>query len=193
MKLKELHFGTLVLKQISATKKNAQQIFDIFSSGDDTFKYWLEYTKPYRNVQEVIDEYKNKYKPKGFCKYAMYGIFKGDEILGEIGMGCIYTRRKTAEIGFWLKKSARGRGIIDKLLPIIEKLAFTEYDLHKLTIWCDNENKPVKRIAKKHGYVKEGVLREEKTWPDGSVHSTVLYGKLKSEWKMQSGGFLQGK
>ena len=193
MKTKEIYIDGFVLKQISATKKNAQQIFDIFNSDIKGFKYWMEYTKPYKDVQEVIDEYKNKYKPKGFCKYAMYGIFKDNEILGEIGMGCIYTRRKTAEIGFWLKKSARGHGIIDKLLPIIEKLAFTEYDLHKLTIWCDNENKPVKRIAKKHGYVKEGVLREEKTWPDGSVHSTVLYGKLKSEWKMQSGGFLQEK
>ena len=193
MKIKEIHVDELVLKQISATQKNAQQIFDIFNSEDETFKYWLEYTRPYKNVQEVIDEYKNKYKTKGFCEYAMYGIFKGGEILGEIGMGCIYIRRKTAEIGFWLKKSARGQGIIDKLLPIIENLAFSEYNLHKLTIWCDDQNKSVKKIAKKHGYIYEGLLREEKTWLDGSLHSTVLYGKLKSEWKMQSGGFVQEK
>ena len=116
----------------------------------------------------------------------MYGIFEGDELLGEIGLGCIYVRRQTAEVGFWLKKSARGRGIIDLLLPVIEKLGFDTYDLHKLTIWCDNENKPVKKLAKKHGYTREGLLREEKVWPDGSVHSTVLYGKLKSEWLAQN-------
>ena len=57
------------------------------------------------------------------------------------------------------------------------------YDLHKLTIWCDDENIAVKKIAENNGYIYEGLLREEKTWPDGSVHSTALYGKLKSEWK----------
>ena len=186
MKQQEIHINGLVLKKISATKKNAQQIFDIFNSDPDSFKYWMEYTKPYKNIDAVIEEYKNKYKPKGFCKYAMYGIFRGDEILGEIGLGCIYIRRKNAEIGFWLKKSARGCGITDKLLPIIENMAFTEYDLHKLTIWCDDENLAVKKLAKKHGYVYEGLLREEKIWPDGSIHSTALYGKLKSEWKKLS-------
>ena len=179
---KEICVGNLMLKQISATKKHAQQIFDIFNSDKDSFKYWMEYGT-YKNAEEVLDEYKNKYKPKGFCKYAMYGIFAQDEILGEIGLGCIYTRRKTAEVGFWLKKSARGKGIIDKLLPIIEDVAFENYDLHKLTIWCDDENIAVKKIAENNGYIYEGLLREEKIWPDGSVHSTALYGKLKSEWE----------
>lgn len=179
---KEINVDGLVLKQISATKKHAEQIFDIFNSDVDSFKYWMEYGV-YKNAVEVLNEYKNRNKPHGFCKSAMYGIFENGEILGEIGLGCIYTRRKTAEVGFWLKKSARGRGIINKLLPIVEELAFETYNLHKLTIWCDDENTAVKKIAEKNGYVIEGLLREEKTWPDGSLHSTALYGKLKSEWK----------
>ena len=182
---KEIKVKKFILKPIPATLRRAKQIFDIFHDDPDGFKYWMEYGL-YKNVDEVLTEYKNKNKDRGFCKYAMYGIFEGDELLGEIGLGCIYVRRQTAEVGFWLKKSARHRGIIDLLLPVIEKLGFETYDLHKLTIWCDNENKPVKKLAKKHGYTREGLLREEKVWPDGSVHSTVLYGKLKSEWLAQN-------
>lgn len=182
---KEIKVRKFVLKPIPATKHYAKQIFDIFHEDADAFKFWMEYGL-YKNIDEVLTEYKNKNKDRGFCKYAMYGIFYGDELLGEIGLGCIYVRRQTAEVGYWLKKSARHRGIIDLLLPKIEKLGFETYGLHKLTIWCDNENIAVKKQAKKHGYTREGLLREEKIWPDGSPHSTVLFGKLKSEWVAQN-------
>ena len=181
----EIYVDRFVLKPIPANLHYAQKIFDIFNEDTDGFRFWMEYGL-YKNVDEVLAEYKTKNQDKGFCKYAMYGIFDGDELLGEIGLGCIYVRRQTAEIGYWLKKSARRRGIIDILLPTIEKLGFEHYNLHKLTIWCDNENIAVKKQAKKHGYVREGMLREEKIWPDGSAHSMVLYGKLKSEWLAQS-------
>jgi RimJ/RimL family protein N-acetyltransferase len=182
VKPSEIIVNDFILKMIPATNEYAQQIFDIFQEDPDGFKYWLEYSS-YKNADEVLEEYKHKYTDKGFCKYAMYGIFKNGELLGEIGLGCIYTRRQTAEVGFWLKKSARGCGIIDLLLPKIEKLAFETYDLHKLTIWCDNDNIPVKKHAEKHNYIYEGCLREENTWEDGSHHSIALYGKLKQEWK----------
>ena len=186
----EIQVDEFTLKQIPATLEYAKQIFDIFHEDPESFKYWMEYGL-YKNPEEVLEEYQNKYKDRGFCKYAMYGIFKNDELLGEIGLGCIYTRRQTAEIGWWLRKSARGQGIIGRLLPIIERLAFETYDLHKLTIWTDDENVATKKHAEKHGYTYEGCLREENTWPDGTYHSTALYGKLKPEWQMQSGGFLQ--
>ena len=178
----EIKVDDFILKQIPATMEYAKQIFDIFHEDSETFKYWMEYGL-YNTPEEVLKEYENKYKDKGFCKYAMYGIFKNNELLGEIGLGCIYTRRQTAELGYWLKKSARGQGVIDKLLPEIEKLAFETYDLHKLTIWCDNDNIASKKHAEKNNYVYEGCLREENTWPDGTHHSTALYGKLKSEWQ----------
>lgn len=181
----EIKVKKFVLKPVPATKRYAKQIFDFFHEDPDSFKFWMEYGL-YKNIDEVLAEYKTKNKDRGFCKYAMYGIFDGDELLGEIGLGCIYVRHQTAEIGYWLKKSARHRGIIDLLLPKIEKLGFETYGLHKLTIWCDNENIAVKKQAKKHGYVREGMLREEKIWPDGSAHSTVLYGKLKTEWLAQN-------
>ena len=188
----EIKVDEYVLRQIPATMEMAQQIYDIFHESPETFKYWMEYGL-YQSPEEVLKEYQTKYQDRGFCKYAMYGIFKNDELLGEIGLGCIYTRRQMAEIGWWLRKSARGMGIIDKLLPVIERLAFETFDLHRLTIWTDSENIATIKHAQKHGYVYEGMLREENAWADGTYHSTVLYGKLKPEWQMQSGGFLQEK
>ena len=173
----------LTLKLIPGTQEFAQEIYDIFTKDANTFKYWLD-GGMWKSVDEAQKYYQNRAQnndPR--WKYAMYGIFKGDELLGEIGLSGIDMKHQTGEIGYWLKKSARGQGIIDKLIPIIEKVGFEKLNLRKLNIWCDDDNIASKRHAEKNGYVLEGVQRDRKLWPDGSIHSTAIFGKLKSEWK----------
>ncbi|MCQ2571601.1 MAG: GNAT family N-acetyltransferase [Alphaproteobacteria bacterium] len=172
----------LTLKQVPAQQEYAQQIFNAFHEDEPSFKFWME-DGIYKTVQDVLNAYKTKYNDEERWKYAMYGIFKGNELLGEIGLSCIDTKFQTAEIGYWLKKSARGQGLIDKLIPAIEKLGFENLNLRKITIWCDTENIASRRHAEKNNYILEGIQRERKIWPDGSIHSTAMYGKLKSEYK----------
>ena len=172
----------LLLKSIPATKEYAQQIFDSFHEDEPGFKFWME-DGIYKTVQDVLNAYKTKYTDEEYWKYAMYGIFRGNELLGEIGLSGIDVKNQTAEIGYWLKKSARGKGLIDKLIPIIENLGFETLNLRKITIWCDTENIASRRHAEKNNYVLEGIQRERKLWKDGSIHSTAMFGKLKSEYK----------
>ena len=172
----------LVLKDIPLTNQYAQQIFDAFHEDENSFKFWME-NGIYKTVQDVFNAYKTKYIGDSDWQYAMYGIFKDDELLGEIGLSGIDVKNQTAEIGYWLKKSARGKGLIDKLIPIIESLGFETLNLRKITIWCDTENIASRRHAEKNKYVLEGIQRERKLWMDGSVRSTAMFGKLKSEYK----------
>ena len=172
----------LVLKPIPLSQDYAQQIYDAFHEDEASFRFWME-DGIYKTVKEVLSSYRTKYIDEERWKYAMYGIFKRDELLGEIGLSCIDTKNKTAEIGYWLKKAARGKGIIDRLIPVIEKLAFDTLNLRKIIIWCDAENIASRRHPEKQGYVLEGIQRERKLWPDGTIHSTAMFGKLKNEWK----------
>ena len=179
-----INVGDFVLKPIPVTPECARQIFDAFRSDPDSFKFWRE-DGVYNSADDVLRHYQTKYIDEARWKYAMYGIFLGDELLGEIGLSCIDTKQQTAEIGYWLKPSARGRGIIKTLIPVIEKLAFETYSVRKVDIWCDADNVASRRNAENNGYVLEGVIRERKIWPDGTIHSTAAYGKLKSEWENQ--------
>lgn len=173
----------LTLKQIPGTQEFAQKIYDMFTEDTNTFKHWFE-GGMWKSVDEVQKYYQNRAQDSNSrWKYAMYGIFKGDDLLGEIGLSAIDTKHQTGEIGYWLKKSVRGQGLIDKLIPIIEKVGFEKFNLRKLNIWCDDDNIASRRHAEKNGYVLEGIQRDRKLWPDGSVHSTAMFGKLKSEWK----------
>jgi RimJ/RimL family protein N-acetyltransferase len=172
----------LVLKPIPVSQDYAQQIYDAFHEDEPSFRFWME-NGIYKTVQEILNAYKTKYTDEENWEYAMYGIFSGDELLGEIGLSGIDVKNNTAEIGYWLKKSARGKGIIDRLIPVIEKLGFDTFNLRKITIWCDTENIASRKHAEKNGYILEGIQRERKLWSDGSIHSTAMFGKLKTEWK----------
>lgn len=171
-----------VLKPIPAAPEFAKLIFDINQEDVEGFKHWMNGGK-YTSVDKVLDFYKNGRQDDDRWHFAMYGIFKNNELLGEIGLSAINVRNQEAEIGYWLRKSARGQGIIDKLLPIIEKLGFETLNLRKLSIWCDADNIGSRSKAENHGYTQEGLLRARKLWPDGSIHDTAVFGKLKSEWK----------
>ena len=180
---KKIKVGEYILMTVPATMEYAQQIYDIFISDSDTFKHWFE-GGMWKSVDEVLKYYQAKENQNDMrWKSAMYGIFKDGELLGEIGLSGIDTKNQTGEIGYWLKKSARSKGIIDKLIPTIEKLAFETLNLRKVNIWCDDDNIASRKHAENNGYVPEGIQRERKLWPDGSIHSTAMFGKLKSEWK----------
>ena len=182
-KPKKIVVDNLVLKPIPPTGEYAQTVYDIFVNDADEFKYWFD-GGMWESVNEVLEYYQNKSKnDEKRWKYAMYGIFRDSELLGEIGLSGIDIKWQTGEIGYWLKKSARGQGLVDKLIPVIEKLGFETLNLRKLYISCDTENIASYRHAEKNGYVLEGVNRERKLWSDGSVHSTAMFGKLKSEYK----------
>ena len=181
-KPKKIIIDDLTLKPISITPKLAQKIFDIFHEDKSSFKFWMNGNN-WKTATEVLNKYKTKYIDTEYWKFAMYGIFRGNELLGEIGLYGIDVKNQTAEIGYWLKPSARALGLIDKLIPVIEKLGFETLNLRKINIWCDTDNIASRRHAEKNNYVLEGVIRERKLWPDGSVHSTAMFGKLKSEYK----------
>ena len=151
-----------VLKQIPANQKFAQEIYDIFTNDQDTFKHWFE-GGMWKSVDDVLTYYQRKKQNNDSrWKYAMYGIFQDNELLGEIGLSGIDTKHKTGEIGYWLRKSARGMGIIDKLIPTIEQIGFEKFNLRKISIWCDDDNIASRKHAEKNGYVLEGIQRERK-------------------------------
>ena len=97
----------LTLKQIPGTQEFAQEIYDIFTKDTDTFKHWFE-GGMWKSVDEVQKYYQNRaLNNDSRWKYAMYGIFKNGELLGEIGLSGIDTKHQTGESqifpGSWRK------------------------------------------------------------------------------------------
>ena len=179
LKNKKLKVGEYVLMIVPATMEYAKEIFKIVSQDPKNMIFWMP-DGLFESPEQVLVSY---YKRNRGTQQMLFGIFKDNKLLGEIGFSDIMQKSGKVDIGYWLRQSARGHRIINKLLPRIEKIAFEQDWCHKIQLHCDTKNIASKTIAEQNGYVLEGVIRQDSKWPNGSLRDKMCFGKLKSEWK----------
>lgn len=175
---KKIKVAGFVLMTVPATIEYAKDIFRIVKDDPKNMLFWMP-DGLFESPEQVLVSY---YKRNRGTQQMLFGIFKDGKLLGEIGFSGIYYKSGKVEIGYWLRKSARGKGIINKLLPRIEKMAFEQDWCHKIQLHCDAKNIASKTIAEHNGYILEGVIRQDSKWPNGSLRDKLYFGKLKSEW-----------
>jgi RimJ/RimL family protein N-acetyltransferase len=113
----------------------------------------------------------------GEATYAVVDETTG-RVLGGIGLRWI---EDVAEIGYWARADARGRGTTTRALVLIAGFAFDE-GAARVQLRADVENVPSRRVAEKAGFTAEGVLRNMHWNPRlGRRQSWVMYSLLPGE------------
>jgi len=99
-------------------------------------------------------------------------------VLGGIGLRW---SEDVAEVGYWCRADARGRGVTTRALALAARLALEE-GAGRVQLRADLKNLPSRRVAEKVGFTAEGVLREVHWNPRlGRRQSWVMYSLLPSE------------
>lgn len=85
---------------------------------------------------------------------------------------------RRAELGCYLHRSARGRGLSVELTREVLRYAFHELGLHRVELRCDPRNKASMAVARKLGMTFEGILRdfvfvEGRGFVDEAVHALL--------------------
>lgn len=82
------------------------------------------------------------------------------EIVGQLNVSSIaYGSLSSASIGYWVAKSAAGRGITPTAVALASDYCFQTLRLHRLEICIRPENRPSLRVVEKLGYRYEGLRR----------------------------------
>lgn len=63
------------------------------------------------------------------------------------------------QIGYWMKREARGRGVATRALRLVSEWGFEELRLARLQLITEPENLASQRVAEKAGFQREGLLR----------------------------------
>lgn len=79
------------------------------------------------------------------------------ELLGMIGVHDIGD--SVGQIGYWVKREARGRGVATRALRLVSEWAFDALELARLQLITEPENLASQRVAEKAGFQREGLLR----------------------------------
>ena len=81
-----------------------------------------------------------------------------DDLLGSVGAR-VDRDSARAEIGYWVAREARGRGVATRAVVLLGAWLFEALGLARLQIHTETDNVASQRVAERAGFTREGVLR----------------------------------
>ena len=79
------------------------------------------------------------------------------------------------EIGYWLRASATGRGLMTEAAQLLTDYAFTHLHANRVEIRCDERNERSAAVARRLGFVQEARLRNDSITPTGELRNTLVF------------------
>jgi len=108
-----------------------------------------------------------------------------DSLLGSIGLHEVNRDEGRAEIGYWLAREARGRGVMTRAVRLLAAWVFAELPIDRLAILVQPENLLSHGVAERAGFTFEGVLRSH-TMIGGTRRDMASYSLLRGELRSAS-------
>lgn len=98
-------------------------------------------------------------------------------LLGAVGLNNLDTRNRKANLGYWVRTSATGRGAATRATRLLARWGFEQLGLLRVEIVASVENLPSQRVAVKAGAQREGIMRRA-LWLEERAHDAVLTSLL---------------
>jgi RimJ/RimL family protein N-acetyltransferase len=92
------------------------------------------------------------------------------------------TNRSVEVGGTWLDSALWRTPVNTESKFLLFRHAFETEKVHRVSLRADLNDERGQRAVARLGAVREAVFRDDRLLPDGSFHSSVVYGILASEW-----------
>lgn len=97
---------------------------------------------------------------------------------GTIGLHSIQLGDHLAEVGYWIEKSYRGKGICTEAMRMLSEFSIGVMAFRRLEALADFDNLASQRVMERAGFTREGLLRNRATKRDGRQVDMALYSKV---------------
>lgn len=102
------------------------------------------------------------------------------QLAGIISLHSIDFANHRAEIGYWLVKEARNKGIGTAAVELLTEYGLMTMGFRRIDALVDNRNEASKRLLIKAGYEFEGLLKKYVTRADGSQIDMAIFAATSS-------------
>ncbi len=82
------------------------------------------------------------------------------------------------EIGYWVRTKYMGHGFVTEAVRGITAFAFKHLHANRVEIRCDALNIRSAAVARRCGFLLEGILRNDALDVNGELRSTMIFSKL---------------
>ena len=135
-------------------------------------------------VAEVLVQELAKEWIKRTCFFIGAFDKKTGEFVAQIYVGPVDWNLPEFQIGYFVDVDHEGQGYVTEAVKATLRVIFNQLNAHRVRLECDETNLRSIRVAERCNMIREGYLRENKRNPDGTYSSSLIYGLLKSEYKM---------
>jgi RimJ/RimL family protein N-acetyltransferase len=112
-----------------------------------------------------------------------FGMFRNDDgrFLGATGLHDPNWEVPAMSIGYWLRTSETGKGLVREAVTALSRVGFGQLGLRRMAITCAATNDRSRRVAESVGYRLEGRLRNDERLPNGDLRDTLVYALIDSD------------
>jgi ribosomal-protein-serine acetyltransferase len=82
------------------------------------------------------------------------------------------------EIGYWVRTKFSGQGYVAEAVNGIADFAFAHLKANRVEIRCDAQNERSVAVARRCGFLLEGILRHDRLGVNGELRSTLVFSKI---------------
>jgi RimJ/RimL family protein N-acetyltransferase len=169
-----LRDGDLVLRR--TRPDDAAAIREIYSEPDT--RRWMSWHGPLPDEEEALATIRRAADAWAAGTWAVFGVADAasDRLVG--GANLRFADHETAEVSYFLRASARGRGWATRAVLLLARWAFDDLGIQRLELRAHPENEASLRVAERAGFMREGIERASRSWPDGTRFDSVLFSRL---------------
>jgi RimJ/RimL family protein N-acetyltransferase len=176
-----LHYGLVTLRP-----SDEKDIDDIFSACQDPLIPAFTTVPANYTMDHAIDFVRSdpfSFAERRELRFVIdYGNGEDVKFAGVISLHTINIKNHTAEIGYWIEKSMRGKGIGTIAAKMITDYGLRTLGFRRIDGLADVENSASQKLLMSAGFEKEGILRNKVTRDDGRQIDMALFATTDATW-----------
>lgn len=153
----------------------------------DELHTWLPWVFKTNTVADTLRFVDESLRERAEGSAYVYGIWLDLEFCGAIDLHSVDRMNRSAQIGYWLKQSARGQGVMTRAAAALLGLAFEILCLERVEVCAAVGNEKSAAIPLRLGFREEGIRRHAQLLDSGYADLRV-FGLLAHEYRQQLGG-----
>ena len=164
---------------------HAEEMFRLIDRNRASLKRWLPWVDDTASVADSREFIRKSLEQYERHEGLVEGIFYDGRLAGIVSLPRIDWANRSAAVGYWLAEEYQGKGLMTSACRALIDHAFGELGLHRLEIKAATDNAKSQAVARRLGFVREGLERQS-TWLYDHYQDMVIFSLLQPEWESRA-------
>jgi len=160
---------------------DGEDVYKAIVESREEFLPWLPFAREEPAV-EKSEQWASQQHAK-FIRGEAFGMLVFDrfthELVGSSGFAQANFATGECEIGYWIRTSRSGRGLMSEAVLTLSDFCLYQADMNRVEIRTDPANLKSIAVAERAGFNCESRLTQNALTPDGNPRDTLIYVRTK--------------